>query len=142
MVGALYTLSMIREPRKLYEKLPTFKELIRDKRFNQYLLHPKGGYVYIKAGKVNQYTVNMSIDLWNINYNVSQEAGKRFMRVWSEYIDRCAEEKRKGLGTLHCGAGGAFNMVWVPVEDADKWLKRLWLLCSDDSTIVPLDSHA
>jgi hypothetical protein len=119
--------------RAVHKRLPTVGSMILEKK-EHYMWHPKGSYVLITPTLVNQYTVTLKVDLWNISYNLNRDAEKKFSRAYLQYLDE-AIGKKKGIKSATWGLGGCYNTIQVLIEDADFWMDWLWSVCSEEECL-------
>lgn len=120
--------------RKLHKKLPTVGFMTLDKG-DHFIWHPKGSYVYISPTIINQYKLELKVDLWNISYDVTKSAAKKFSELYEDYLRKIFEEKTKGAGHFRWGVGGTYNTIEVMIKDADEWMRKLWELCSKEENL-------
>ena len=125
--------------RSPHKTLPKVAVLLKDKKDDHYVWHPKGAYVLIQAIKINQYKVRLAVDLWNINHDVNPVEIDAFKSRYRAYLDWLILRRVKGKGTeFYSGIGGTYNMIDVMNKEADEWMKQLWELCSDEKNLIPL----
>lgn len=116
-----------------YKELPLVKDIMKSK--GCYVWHPKGAYVYVNVWKVNQYVYTLTVDLWNISYDVNAEAASWFARDYVNYLDNL--KGKKGVPkSFTYGSGKTYNSIQVMKDDADTWMGELWLLCTDPKSLT------
>lgn len=116
-----------------YKELPSVKDIMKSR--GCYVWHPKGAYVYVDVWKVNQYVYTLTVDLWNISYDVNAEAAALFAREYVDYLNNLKGKKGVPKAFTY-GSGKTYNSIQVMKDDAGDWIIRLWGLCTDPKNLI------
>lgn len=101
--------------------------------------HPAGGAVWVRMNKENQYTTYISVDLYNIPFKVvSSHDG--FWEEFGEYLELQKKNKEIGAKRINAQFGGTYNSAVVLNKDAEKWLRKLWDLCTNPENLVQIET--